>query len=268
VRRNTIRGAVPGSPAATRPAPGGQSWPIRRGLILEILRGEWPDVAGLQEVRAHPRVEAGLSAVHQLARPLGWNVLFAEGDGPSAPDEGVRGLAIVSPHPLRELARIPLPDAEGRDTYLCLACEVSTPAGPLTFLTTHFALAAPVSEDRAHQEESVRRNLAFCRTLPPGMPLVLTGDLNVTPELRPIRALLEEQGGGVAPGGFQDASVRATGGALATMPSHAPLEQLDYIFVAHADVEVCRTVGLPTPDGYFPSDHLGLVADLRFLPGR
>jgi hypothetical protein len=82
----------------------------------------------------------------------------------------------------------------------------------LAFLTTHFALAASVSEDRAHQEESVRRILAFCRTLPPGMPLVLTGDMDATPELRPIDALLEEQDGPTEHYGFQNASMRATGG--------------------------------------------------------
>ena len=264
VRRKITRGAVPGSPAATRPAPGGQSWPIRRGLILDLLRSEQPDIAGLQEVRACPEVEHGLSQAHQLAQPLGWNVLFPEGDGPPDPgEEGDRGLAIVSPHPLRELARIALPDPEGRDTYLCLASEVQTPAGPFAFLTTHFALATARTEDRWHQKESVRRILVFCRTLSSQIPVVLTGDLNADPSQRSIRCLLGEEEIGGMRGEFQDAAVVATSSPIVTMPSHTPVVALDYIFVRGANVSACRAVGSPNADGYYPSDHLGLIAEMQ-----
>jgi hypothetical protein len=45
IRRNTTRGAIPGSAAATQPAPGGRSWPLHEagyhpsdhlGLIADV----------------------------------------------------------------------------------------------------------------------------------------------------------------------------------------------------------------------------------------
>jgi endonuclease/exonuclease/phosphatase family metal-dependent hydrolase len=263
VRRHTTRGAVPGSPAATQPAPGGTSWPIRRDLVLKLLREEQPDAVGLQEVSTHPEIAAGQTAAHQLGDALGWQVLYAEGDGPPLASGVRNGLAILSPHPLRELARIPLPDRDQREAYLCLVGEVRAPAGSLAFLTTHFALADDMTNDRTHQEESVRRILAGCRALPPAMPIVLTGDLNAEPGQRPVRCLVGEETIAGARGGFRDAAIVATGAPIATMPSHAPTVMLDYVFVRGGTVRDCRAVGGPDSEGYYPSDHLGLIADFE-----
>ncbi|MGD9890845.1 MAG: endonuclease/exonuclease/phosphatase family protein [Dehalococcoidia bacterium] len=268
VRRNTTRGAVPGSPAATQPAPGGSSWPIRRDLVLKLLREERPDAVGLQEVSTHPHIAVGRTAAHQLGDALGWRVLYAEGDGPPLASGVRNGLAILSPHLLRELARIPLPHRDQREAYLCLVGEVRTPAGPLAFLTTHFALADDVRDDRTHQEESVRRILACCRSLPPTLPIVLTGDLNADPGSRPVRYLVGDDTIAGERGQFRDAATVATGAPIATMASHAPTVMLDYVLVQGGTVLDCRTAGGPDSEGYYPSDHLGLVADLEFSTGR
>jgi endonuclease/exonuclease/phosphatase family metal-dependent hydrolase len=193
VRRHTTRGAVPGSPAANQPAPGGSSWPIRRALVLKLLSDERPDAVGLQEVSTHPHIAAGRTAAHQLGDALGWQVLYAEGDGPPLANGVRNGLAILSPHPLRELACIPLPDRDQREAYLCLVGEMLALAGPYAFLTTHFALADDMTDDRTHQEECVCRILAFSRSLPPALPIVLTGDLNADPGQRPVRCLVGEE---------------------------------------------------------------------------
>lgn len=261
-RRSTTRGAAPGSIAATQPAPGGHSWPIRRGLILNLLQNEHPDIAGLQEVSRHERVEEGVSTAHQLGHALGWHVLFADGDGPPQASGVRNGLAILSPHPLRELGRITLPDGLGSESYLCLAGEVHTIDGPIIFLTTHLSLAVGEAEMRTHQEGSVRRMLAFCRTLPPEAPVVICGDLNAEPGHGAIRMLLGEGEIDEQPNRFRDAAMLATGAPLPTMPSHAPTAPLDYIFVRNAVVHACRTAGTANAEGYFPSDHLGLVADI------
>jgi endonuclease/exonuclease/phosphatase family metal-dependent hydrolase len=263
VRRGITRGAAPDSPAATRVAPAGSSWPIRRALIADLLRAERPDVAGLQEVASDPAVDGGRNAAAQLTGPLGWHLLYAEGDGPPLPDGRVDGLAVISPHPLREIARLPLPDADGRETYLCLAAEATTPEGPLAFLTTHLALAGSVTHERAARDESVRRILAFCRSLPPTTPVVLTGDLNSVPALRPVRCLTGEVEIGGERGAFRDAGTAITGAAIATMPSHGPVVAIDYVLALNADVTDCRAAGTPDAAGYYPSDHLGLIADLH-----
>lgn len=263
VRRGITRGAVPGSPAAIRPAPGGASWPIRRGLVVDLLRRERPDVAGLQEVAAHPAVAGGRNAAEQIAGELGWNVLYAPDDGPAEPDDQTAGLALISPLPLRSIAHLPLPEGTGEETRRCLAAEVTTRDGPLVFLTTHFALDRGVTGENPNRDESARRILAFCRTLPTGGPVVLTGDLNAVPHLRPLRCLRGELAIGGERGAFQDAGARATGSPILTMPAQEPVVAIDYILVRGAAVRDCRPAGTPDADGYYPSDHLGLVADLE-----
>jgi endonuclease/exonuclease/phosphatase family metal-dependent hydrolase len=261
VRRGITRGAVPGSPAATRPA-ADRSWPIRRELVVNLLREAHPDVVGLQEVASHPTVEDGRNAAAQLSDALGWSLLHVSDDGPAEADGRVNGLAIISPHPLSELARLPLPDRGGREDRRCLVAEVRTIEGPLIVMTTHFALAGSVTEERAVRDESVRRILAFCRSLPRGVPLVLCGDLNSVPSLRPIRCLTGAETIGGERGAFRDAGSVAAGTAIATMPSQEPVVAIDYVLVQNAGIVDCRAAGAPDAEGYFPSDHLGLIADL------
>jgi endonuclease/exonuclease/phosphatase family metal-dependent hydrolase len=265
-QRGITRGAVPGSPAATRSAPDG-SWPIRRALVLDLLRSEQPDVVGLQEVASHPTVEEGRNTATQLAEALGWSALYARDDGPPEADGRVNGLAIISPHPLHELACLPLPDRGGREDRLCLVAEARTSDGPLIFMTSHFALAGSVTEERAVRDESVRRILAFCRSLPCGAPVVLCGDLNTVPALRPVRCLTGAEALDGERGAFRDAGAAVAGTAIATMPSQDPVVAIDYVLVQNARVLGCRAIGAPDAEGYFPSDHLGLVADLD-LSGR
>jgi endonuclease/exonuclease/phosphatase family metal-dependent hydrolase len=261
VRRGITRGAVPGSPAAMRPAPNG-SWPIRRALILDLLRSVQPDVVGLQEVASHPTVEEGRNTATQLAGALGWSVLYARDDGAPEADGRVNGVAIISPHPLRELVRVPLPDRGGREDRLCLVAEARTGEGPLIFMTSHFALAGGVTEERTVRDESTRRILAYCRALPRGAPVVLCGDLNTVPSLRPVRCLTGLEAIDGERGAFQDAGAAITGTAIATMPSQEPVVAIDYVLVQNAAILDCRAAGAPDAEGYFPSDHLGLVADL------
>ncbi|MGI8551995.1 MAG: endonuclease/exonuclease/phosphatase family protein [Dehalococcoidia bacterium] len=263
VRRGITRGAVAGSLAATHEAPGGSSWPLRCDRILDLLRSEQPDVAGFQEVASSPWIADGRNAAEQLASALGWNMLYADGDGPPGPGDLRNGLALLSPHPLRELARLPLPDSQGRDTHLCLCGELMLQFGRVVVLTTHFALGNDTDEESAHQDESVRRILAFGRSLPPATPVVLTGDLNAPPNSRAVRCLRGQAQIAGERGTFVNASILASGASIATMPSHDPTVPLDYVFVANAHVSGCRPVGAPNMDGYYPSDHLGLVADLQ-----
>jgi endonuclease/exonuclease/phosphatase family metal-dependent hydrolase len=256
LHRQATRGAIPGSRAAETQA---ASWPIRRGLIVDLLGMEQPDVAALQEVAVDPAVEGGRSSAEQIADRLGWNALVAscvEGEG-----ESHNAVALLSPHSIRERTRILLPDGRGRDSYLCLAADVEGPQGEIVALSAHFALA--VDSDRTHHVESARRILAFCRELRPGLPVVLMGDLNAQPFEEPIQLLLGEGKSFDTRATFRDAAALTNGRALPTMPSHAPAARLDYILIRNLDAIVCRTAGAPNAEGYYPSDHLALIAELQ-----
>jgi endonuclease/exonuclease/phosphatase family metal-dependent hydrolase len=255
LHRQATRGAIPGSRAAeTQTA----SWPIRRGLIVNLIGMAQPDVAALQEVAVDPAVEGGRSSAEQIADRLVWNVLVAscvEGEG-----ESLNAVALLSPHPIRERTRILLPDGRGRDSYLCLAADVEGPQGEIVALTAHFALAA--DGDRAHQIESARRILAFCQALPSRLRVVLMADLNAQPFEEPVQLLLRE---GEAFDGepLRDAALFINGKTLPTMPSHAPAATLDYVLIRNLDAIACRTAAAPNAEGYYPSDHLALIAELQ-----
>jgi endonuclease/exonuclease/phosphatase family metal-dependent hydrolase len=251
LNRNITRGAVPGSEAAKAPA---ASWLIRRQLVADLLAEIQPDLVGLQEVALNPAVEEGVDSASQLAGLLGWNVLVAPGHGQEGTSHN--GLALISPHTIRPLAEIALPDGRGQDTYRCLACEVTKSEGAFVCLVAHFALAEETT--RAHQVESARRILDFCKTLPAGHPVVLLGDLNAEPHREPIQVLIGQDARSGARSVFRNAS----NSDLATMPSHDPSVTLDYILVRNLRPKVAWTAGSPNADGYFPSDHLALVADL------
>lgn len=65
--------------------------------------------------------------------------------------------------------------------------------------------------------------------------------------------------------GLHDASLIPGLPAAATMPSHDPFLRLDYIFLGGGLISTaCTRIGSePDADGFYPSDHLGLLADIN-----
>jgi endonuclease/exonuclease/phosphatase family metal-dependent hydrolase len=53
-----------------------------------------------------------------------------------------------------------------------------------------------------------------------------------------------------------------------TMPSHGPVARIDYVLLPPgADVlAATRFADQPDPDGFYPSDHLGLATNVRLSP--
>ena len=240
-----------------------------------------PDVIGMQEIIVR---RDGFDMGADLTRGLGYETVFGaafrwgEAGGPLAPDaEGdAFGNLIASRHPVERSAVHELPGSESGERRSVVAAHVATPSGRLAFLTTHFnwrlhhgfyrerqavALAALV---RAWSEDT---------TLPP----VVTGDLNAEPDSAEIRYLcgLQSLAGGSTY--LQDAWRLAGDGPGLTWDNanpyaascFEPSRRIDYVLVGPPDaagrgvIESARVVMNEPVNDVFPSDHFGVLVDVR-----
>lgn len=133
-----------------------------------------------------------------------------------------------------------------------LHVQVETGGRALDVLVVHLT-----PRSAAVQVAGVEAVLAYVATLPPGRTPIVAGDFNATPDAPAITRM-----GGT----FQDAWAVVHGGGGATMPSHAPVARLDYLFVGTGPALTGAVLfgERPDADGFYPSDHLGLAVTLRW----
>ena len=94
VNRRLLRGAVPGSIAATSRSP--DIWPRRCKLIVDAFNKVQPDIIGLQEVREFPD-RPGLHQAEQIAHDLSYHCVFIPTIGEENNREHfVQGLAVLA----------------------------------------------------------------------------------------------------------------------------------------------------------------------------
>lgn len=99
----------------------------------------------------------------------------------------------------------------------------------------------------------------------PGCPVVLVGDFNASPDRVGIEAPYADAwllAGGDPAGGF------TCGQAADLLNKQSALhERIDYVWVRDAEVVGCRLIGVDgvdrTESGLWPSDHAGVVAEIR-----
>ena len=101
----------------------------------------------------------------------------------------------------------------------------------------------------------------------PGVPVVIGGDFNTTPDAVGIGAPYLDAW--LAAGG--DPKAGATFGQRADLLNEEStmVERIDYLFVRDAEVVECQVVGVSagdrtSPHGLWPSDHAGVVARIEF----
>jgi endonuclease/exonuclease/phosphatase family metal-dependent hydrolase len=246
----------------------GPRWQDRRPGIRRTLERLDPDVVALQEVWAAPDT----TQADELADELGMHAVFAGPSYPPAPagDVGL-GIAVLSRWPVLDHEALVMPARHRSWDPVTLAVRVAHPAGPLPIVATCLEYGVPYTDDRIAQGAFVA-DLATSPRFDGPCPVLLMGDLNAavdSPVLRPVGDVLT------------DAWV-AGGGSLAavTLPSShpsAPLEagpelvdrRIDHIFFRagredqHVLVEGVQLVGAAV-EGVYPSDHRGVVADLRW----
>jgi endonuclease/exonuclease/phosphatase family metal-dependent hydrolase len=187
------------------------------------------------------------------------------------------GNAILSRWPLAATDAFPLPGLDQYEEHrTALRVEVATPAGLVPVATTHLNFLWDQSHVRQAQVEAVCQWLAAAGHR--DLPTILTGDLNADPSSDEIRMLTGRRRV-PAPGlGFFDAWEVVGDGAGHTWTRenvHAaaltaePDRRIDYVLLGYpwqaprGTALHAERFGTATTDGLHPSDHFGVLVDVR-----
>ncbi len=245
----------------------------RLAAIEATLRTVNVDVLCLQEVYGD---SATGDDAHRLGDRLGCQVVRFESDS-----DGLFtvGNALLSRWPVIDQGEQRLPNADGttgprRAVWAVLAA----PFGPLPVIATHLAYRFDESALRQQQVRALLSLAAGLRSDLSGEPTVLLcGDLNAVPDSDELRLLTGRSPAPVAGLVFNDCwpQVREDSGHtwVRRNPhlagSYWPERRLDYVLVSWPrPAPVGNPVGAfligdGPVDGVWPSDHLGVVVDLR-----
>jgi endonuclease/exonuclease/phosphatase family metal-dependent hydrolase len=246
-------------------------WAARQRAIAETLSRLDPDLVALEETWSAP--EGTLAEALSPALSLPYHA--EAGEWPLG--EGVTsGCALLSRWPIARSEARPLPGAEGDPVGATLVAEVDGPRGALQVIVA--ILTWRPGDGRVRQEQ-VRALAALVRDLGrPRGPTVLCGDFNAPPDADEVRMLTGRAAAPVPGLAFQDAWELAGHGAGHTWsnanswaaPALLPDRRIDYVFSAWprrggAGHPVrCELVGTQPVDGVLPSDHYGVLAELRY----
>jgi endonuclease/exonuclease/phosphatase family metal-dependent hydrolase len=250
--------------------PWDQRLPALRAEVASLA----PDLLGLQEVLRLDRGEGdGLDQAQAIAAGFGYHVAFAR-----AHDEHWFGNAALSRWPIVSSATFELPRSGTDERRTLLFARVKSPFGDIPFFVTHLNWKF----EEGHVREAQVREIAHSvQALAPAgaFPAILVGDFNAQPEADEIRFLhgLTSLGGSRRVF-FQDAfQLSGDGSPGFTYARRNPFaaalgepdRRIDYVFVHGRDD---RRRGEPVDarlcfdapfEGTYPSDHFGVVANLR-----
>jgi endonuclease/exonuclease/phosphatase family metal-dependent hydrolase len=249
-------------------------WEARQPAIIETLRRLDADVICLQEVWVE--TTTGESSAATIAAALGYEHVAVA----SRIDlDGVGfGNAVVSRWPIGHESTLPLPSPPELDEFrVLLRADVEGPRGPVQVYTTHLHWRF----DHSHIRQEQVRAICQCIHDAPDRtyPAVLCGDFNADPESDEIRMVTGRAAVAAPPLVFHDAWLLGGRGEPGLSWSNdnpyavldlEPARRIDYVFTGfpkaggagncvHAEL-----VGTEPIDGVVPSDHYGVLADLRY----
>jgi endonuclease/exonuclease/phosphatase family metal-dependent hydrolase len=250
-------------------------WEERQPAILETLREVDADVLCLQEVW---EADDGRNQAADLARALGYEHVYASGVSYEFGSERI-GNAVLSRWPITgsETCRLPAPPGVD-ELRVVLRADVDGPRGPIQAFVTHLNWRMDQSHVRVLQVGALCEFVAASRP-DRSYPPIVCGDFNAEPESEEIRTMT-----GLAPVPvpklmFLDAwRMAGAGPGLTFVPTAnefaaldlEPDRRLDYVFVGFArsdgagHVVDARLAGTGRVGGILPSDHYGVVAELRY----
>ncbi len=241
------------------------------GRTAEVIAACEADVVALQEVW---REVDGRDQAAELAEALGYHHVYASR---LLLDDIEFGNAVLSRWPLARSEEWPLPADGGEDERrVLLLAEVDGPRGPVQVFCTHLNWRFDESLTRTRQVRAVADAIAGAR--PRSYPPVLCGDLNAAPDSDEVRMLTGRAPVPVPKLVFHDAWEVAGDGPGHTWsnanpfvaPELEPDRRIDYVLAGWprrggaGHVTSCRLVGTEPVDGVHPSDHYGVLAELRY----
>ncbi|GAA2595646.1 endonuclease/exonuclease/phosphatase family protein [Actinomadura fulvescens] len=249
-------------------------WRDRERAILDVLKAAGGDLVVLNEAWESRDDTQAERLKHALGLP---HHAFRGSPEDGSADGGMSGVLILSRWPLARVGRQRLGDQEGWDSGLAVYARADGPRGPLHV----FGVGLGWKLGHSVQRQGQLRDLgSYVRKLADtSAPVVLCGDFNAGPDSDEIR-MLTGRTAVSAPGlVFYDAWELAGDGTPGHTWANAnpwarpvlfPDRRIDYVFSAWpraggAGHPVrCELVGTEPVDGVLPSDHYGVLADLRY----
>jgi endonuclease/exonuclease/phosphatase family metal-dependent hydrolase len=248
-------------------------WRQRQPLILETLAACDADILCLQELWG----DKGTNQAQEIADALGLQACY---EPVLAIDDVDWGMGILSKWPIIEQQAFVLPSMpsdDGARDCKAMWARLDGPRGPVDVLNTHLSWRPEESAIRQRQMTAIAEHIKATHKGP--MPPVLCGDYNAIPTSDEIRMMTGEAPVPVAGLYFFDAW-RAAGHTDAgftwdranslTHMALQPDRRLDYIFVGEpaangaGHIRTAERIGMTATNGLFPSDHFGVLADLRY----
>ena len=250
-------------------------WEPRERAITETLRALDPDIVVLAEAwqtgedSQCSRLGAELGLPHHAftGEPLD------EGDAVS------NGVAVMTRWPIAQHADLMLGADSGGTASPLLFTELAGPRGPVQVFATCMYAWRP---DQSAERQACIRDLAgyVSKTQNKRAPVVVAGDFNADPDSDEIRMLTGRTDVPVPGLVFHDAwemtgDPRASGATWSNdnpwaVPVLWPPRRIDYIFTAwprrggRGHPIRCELVGTRPVSGLLPSDHYGILTDLRY----
>ena len=248
-------------------------WEKRLPAIAATLAAVDADVYALQEVWQ----DGERNQAAELADGLGYEHVYAcrlDLDGVQM------GNAVLSRWPITSDEAMPLPAPPDADELRTIVrADIDGPRGPLQVFSTHLNWRFDQSNVRQDQVEAIAKFVheSPLRTYPP----VLCGDFNAVPDSDEIRMLTGRMRLPVPKLVFHDsweAAIEREDGPGFTWSNDNPFakedlepsRRIDYVFVGWPKSEGAghvvrhRVVGTDAVDACQPSDHYGVMAELRY----
>lgn len=244
-------------------------WTRRREAIVDLIRREQAHVVALQEVHNNRfRNARGNNQAAQIARSLGWHVVYQPAMVYLPLPRVEEGLAILAPEPMTDMAfqRLSRDIRDPLDLHrrIVLRATVQSVDERLCLCVTHLSLSA-----RA-RSRTVREVAQFAQSTPDSHAALLVGDFNAPPESDVPQFITGDIAIGGLTGDFADLATVHSICPENTFRSDRPARRIDYMFIRQAHprpletvVREFRVIGSACDaDGIRPSDHCGLLADL------
>ena len=215
--------------------------------IANVLRQSNADVIALQEVDKNTERTGGIDMPAELAKRTGMNVVF--GANLDNFQGGQYGTAILSRFPIESHENHLLKQTREGEQRGVLQAVLAVNQGQLLFICTHLDHTGDPAE-RLFSETQFAD--LFARHT--GLPALLCGDFNDTPASELHKRLSKK---------WTDAWSIAGKSNGFTMGSANPTRRIDYIWLSSKKNFRVRWVDVPRSEA---SDHLPLVAEIRFTP--
>lgn len=206
-----------------------------------FIKSQSPDIVGLQEVDSVCTRSGRVDQMKRLAEITGMHYAFI----PHFPYQGGSyGLGVLSKYPIvnteRKKLKLLKPGQNGDSVSMLFATIAVSRKKKILFVTAHYS-----AYDQATRDSQVTETFRYLDEY--HLPVILTGDLNATPD-NPVISRLTERLRNVDPS------------SKFTFPDDVPSKAIDYILVSPGHLKKVTNVTVPV---VHHSDHRPLSADIQ-----